>query len=89
MTPECPAQLPSEDPQCPYADGACPIHRPKTEREQVVEFIRQCARDARKMANQYRQEGESKEARVFSKIDEALGRVANRVERGEHVLPPK
>ncbi len=62
-----------------------PMFDEKTlERVATLSFIRGEAERARFIANDYRIKHQDSEARVWSKIAEKIGAIANRIERGEH-----
>ena len=50
----------------------------------VVAFIRKEAEKARGVANDYRIKDATADVRVWQKVAEHLGRIANRIERGEY-----
>ncbi len=52
-------------------------------KERVVELLRKTASGHRSLAGDYKIKGHHEEARRWSKVAEALGTVANRIERGE------
>jgi hypothetical protein len=52
--------------------------------EDIVAFLRREAERHRTVANDYKKKREESEARTWSKIAEAIGNLANRIERGEH-----
>ena len=52
-------------------------------KERVIAMIRKTAEGHRKIAADYKTRGHHEEARVWSKITEALGNLGNRIERGE------
>lgn len=54
------------------------------ERVKVLMLIRAEAQRHREMANKMTINGNKPEARAWTRIAEALSRVANQIERGEH-----
>jgi hypothetical protein len=50
----------------------------------VISLLRSEAKSAQYLAADYRIKHVTMEARVWSKVAESLGKVANRIERGEH-----